>query len=217
MSDQTAGLESALLTHAQKLADEYLVEARKLQQQIIEDSNRLLRAEEEREVLSAKARAERLYQQRVQAAELDLRGELEQMRWSLVKAALDALPGRLAELAQDESRYLPLLGEWLREGAQAIERDQLIVRANRRDLPLLKREWPRLSREGAAGKSVQLSEEPLESLGGVWIGSADGGVRFDNTFEGRMERLGGELERAVARLLLPAEIAPMTPEGARNG
>ena len=208
MSDQTAGLESALLAHAQKLAEEYLADARKVQQQINEDSNKQLRAEEEREVLSAKARAERLYQQRVQAAELDLRGELERVRWSLVTAVLDALPARLAELAQDESRYLPLLEAWLREGAQAIERDRLIARVNRRDLPLLSRAWPRLSREVAAGKAVQLSEEPLDSLGGVLVSSADGEIRFDNTFEGRMERLDEALQRAVARLLIPAEHAP---------
>jgi V/A-type H+/Na+-transporting ATPase subunit E len=207
MNEQTAGLESALLAHAQKLAEEYLADARKVQQQIMEDSNKQLRAEEEREVLSAKARAERLYQQRVQAADLDLRGELERVRWSLVKAVLDALPARLTELAQDPSRYLPLLTGWLREGAQAIERDRLIVRVNHRDLPLLGRNWPAVSREGAGGKAMQLSEEPLDSLGGVLVGSADGEIRFDNTFEGRMERLDEALQRAVGLLLIPAEHA----------
>lgn len=211
MNDQTAGLESALLAHARKLAEEYLADAEKIQHQIIEDSNERLRADEEREVLSAKARAERLYQQRVQAAELELRGELERVRWSLVKAVLDALPARLAELAQDESRYLPLLRQWLREGMQAIERDRLIVRANRRDLPLLRREWPRLSAEDTAGKTVQLSEDPLDSLGGVLVSSADDEIRLDNTFEGRMERLDEALQRAVARLLIPAEQASGFP------
>lgn len=211
MSDQTAGLETALLAQAQKLAEEYLADAGKIQRQIIDDSNERLRADEEREVLSAKARAERLYQQRVQAAELELRGEFERARWSLVKAVLDALPARLTELAQDESRYLPLLRQWLREGMQAIERDRLIVRANRRDLSLLRREWPRLSREDAAGKAVQLSEDPLDSLGGVLVSSADDDIRFDNTFEGRMERLDEALQRAVAHLLIPAEQASGLP------
>lgn len=207
MNDQTAGLESALLAHAQKLAAEYLADAGKVKQQIIEDSNKQLRVEEEREVLSAKARAERLYQQRVQAAELDLRGELDRARWGLIEAVLDALPARLAALAQDESRYLPLLRQWLREGAQAIERDQLIVRANRRDLPLLRREWPRLLREDIPRKTAQLSDEPLDSLGGVLVGSADDQIRLDSTFEGRMERLEVALQRTVAHVLMPSEPA----------
>jgi V/A-type H+-transporting ATPase subunit E len=217
MSDQVADLESALLTHARKLAEEYLADARKAQQQIIEDSNQRLRAEEDRETLSATVRAERLYGQRVQAAELDLGGELEQVRWNLVKAVLDALPARLTELAQDESRYLPLLRQWLREGAQAIERDRLIVRVNQRDLPLLSREWSRLAPEDTAGKAVQLSEEAIESLGGVLVGSVDGQIRLDNTFEGRMERLGEELQRAVAQLLVPTEQAPNPAAEARSG
>jgi V/A-type H+-transporting ATPase subunit E len=205
MNDQAAGLESALLAHARKLAEEYLADAGKVKQQIVEDSNKQLRAEEEREVLAAKVRAERLHQQRVQAAELDLSGELERVRWSLVKAVVDALPARLAAIAQDESRYLRLLRQWLREGAQAIERDELTVRASRRDLPLIKREWPRLSREDSAGKAVQLSEEPLDSLGGILVGSSDNEIRMDNTFEGRMERLSEALQRAVAHVLLPAD------------
>jgi V/A-type H+-transporting ATPase subunit E len=205
MSDQAAGLESALLAHAQRLAEEYLADAAKVQEQIVADSNKQLRAEEERAVLAAKARAERVYQQRVQAAELELRGELERARWSLIKAVLDALPARLAELAQDEARYLPLLEQWFRDGVQAIEREQLIVRANRRDLPLLSREWPRLSRQSAAGKAVQLSAEPLDSSGGILLASADDEIRLDNTLEGRMERLDEPLQRAVSRTLIPAE------------
>lgn len=217
MNDQAAGLESALLANAQKLAEEYRADAGKVKQQIIEDSNKQLRAEEERGVLAAKARAERLYQQRVQAAELDLCGELEGVRWNLIKAVLDALPARLAELAQDESRYLLLLRQWLREGAQAIERGQLIVRANRRDLPLLRREWLQLSREDAAGKSVQLSEEPLDSLGGLLVCSADDQIRLDSTFEARMERLEVDLQRTVARVLIPQSLPQIPAEDVRRG
>jgi V/A-type H+-transporting ATPase subunit E len=205
MSDEAAGLESALLAHAQKLAEEYLADAAKVQEQIATDTNKQMRAEEERAVLAAKARAERVYQQRVQAAELELRGELERVRWSLIQTVLDALPARLTELAQDESRYLPLLAGWLNEGAQAIERGELTVRANRRDLPLLSREWPRLSSQSASGKAVQLSAEPLDSSGGILIASADDKIRFDDTFEGRMERLDEALQRAVSRTLIPAD------------
>lgn len=205
MSDQAAGLEFALLAHAQSLAEEYLADAAKVQEQSVADTDKQLRAEEERAVLAAKAHAERVYQQRVQAADLELRGELERARWSLTQAVLDALPARLAELAQDESRYLPLLEQWLREGAQAIERGELIVRANHRDLQLLSREWPRLSRESSAGKAVQLSAEPLDSSGGILVASADDKIRIDNTFEGRMERLDEALQRAVSRALIPAQ------------
>lgn len=205
MSDQAAGLELALLAHAHKLAEEYLADAHKRQQQITADSNTQLRAQEERAGLSAKAHAERIYQQRIQAADLELRAGLEHVRWNLVAAVLDALPGRLAELAQDESRYLPVLETWLRAGVRTIERDELVVRVNRRDLERLSRDWPRLLGAVAAGKTVRLSEETLDCTGGVLVAGADGRIRLDNTFEGRMERLDEALQRAVAQVLVPAE------------
>jgi len=205
MSDEAAGLESALLAHAQRLAEEYLADAARVKEQIAADTSTQMRAEEERAVLAAKARAERVYQQRVQAAELELRGELERVRWSLILTVLDALPARLTELAQNESRYLPLLARWLNEGTQAIERGELTVRANRRDLPLLSREWPRLSIQSASGKAVQLSAEPLDSSGGILIASTDDKIRFDETFEGRMDRLDETLQRAVSRALIAAD------------
>jgi len=205
MSDQAAGLESALLAHARKLAEEYLADARKRQQQITEDSNAQLRAQEERAGLSAKAHAERIYQQRIQAADLELRAGVERVRWSLVTTVLDALPARLAELAQDESRYPPVLETWLRAGIRSIERDELVVRVNRRDLERLSRDWPRYLGAVAAGKTVRLSEEALDCTGGVLLASADGRIRLDNTFEGRMHRLDETLRRVVAQVLVPAE------------
>ncbi|MGO8754233.1 MAG: V-type ATP synthase subunit E [Gallionellaceae bacterium] len=203
-SGQIAGLESALLARAQRLADEYLASGRQAHQHILDDARQRLRIEEEREVLAAKAHAERVYQQRVQAAELSLHAEFDRARWSLVHAVLDVLPARLAELAQDESRYLALLLGWLREGAQAIEREQLVVSVNPRDLPLLRRDWQRYGNEAAPDKHLELSEQTIACMGGILISSGDGNIRLDNTFEGRMERLGEALQRAVADRLIPA-------------
>lgn len=206
MSEPSAALEGALLAHAHKLAEEYLEDARTVERQILDDSTQQLRSDEERQVLAAKARAERLYQQRMQAAELELRGEFERTAWSLIVAVVAALPGRLIALAQDEARYLPMLGRWLREGAQAIEDERLIVRANGRDLTLLRREWPHLS-DHAAGKTVQLSADPIDSLGGVLVSSADDRIRVDNTFEARLERLDEQIRREVFRVLIASEYA----------
>lgn len=206
MSDgpQIGGLESALLARAQKLAAEYLASGQQARQRILADSNQRLRIEEEREVLAAKAHAERVYQQHVQAAELELRAELDRVRWKLVDEVLAGLPARLAGLAADEIRYLPLLLSWLREGAQAIERDHLLVQANARDLALLQRDWAKYAQEAAPGKKLELSAQPLDCIGGVLVVSSDGNIRYDNTFEGRMDKLGNTLQGAIADHLVPA-------------
>lgn len=206
MSDgvHIGGLETALLARAEKLAAEYQTSGQQARQRILNETGQRLRLEEEREVLSAKAQAERLYQQRVQAAELNLRSELDRVRWKLVEGVLDSLPARIAELTADDARYLPLLLSWLHEGAQAIERELLLVRVNARDLARLKGNWAEYAKQAAPDKQLELSEQALDSLGGVLVASRDGNIRYDNTFEGRMEKLDEVLQGAIADHLIPA-------------
>ncbi len=205
MTDATdiAGLEAALSARAQKMADEHIAGGHSARERILADTRQRLRIEEEREVLAAKARAERAYQQQVQAAELEQRAELDRLRWELADAALAKLRIRLSSLTEDDARYLPLLRDYLREAAQAIERDELVARFNPRDLQRMQQDWERHAREAAPGKRLTLSPEPLDSIGGVLVESADRTIRCDNTFEGRMERLDETLQGAIAEWLMP--------------
>ncbi len=202
-ADDISGLEAALAGRARKMAEEHIASGHQARERILADTRLRLRVEEEREVFAAKARAERAFQQRVQAAELDLRGDIDRLRWELANAALAKLPARLAALAEDEARYLPLLRNYLREGAQSIERDELIAQFNARDLQRMKKDWDRYAAEAAPGKRLTLSPQPLDSIGGVLVTSVDHTIRCDNTFEGRMERLDETLQGAIAEWLMP--------------
>lgn len=202
-ADDISGLETALSGRARKMAEEHIASGHQARERILADTQLRLRVEEERAVFAAKASAERAYQQRVQAAELDLRGDIDRLRWELANAALAKLPARLSALAEDETRYLPLLLGYLREGAQAIERDDLVAQFNARDLQRMQKNWERYAAEAAPGKRLALSPQPLESIGGVLVTSADHTIRCDNTFEGRMERLDETLQGAIAEWLMP--------------
>jgi V/A-type H+-transporting ATPase subunit E len=200
-TDDISGLENALAERAQKLAAEHLDNGHQARERILSDNRQRLLIEQEREVLAAKAAAERAYQQQVQAAELDLRAELDQLRRELAAAAMAKLPGKLTELATDEARYLPLLRGYLREAAQAIERDRLLVQCNARDRQLLDSDWERHARDAAPGKQLELSPQTLQCIGGVLVASSDGDIRYDNTFEGRMDRLDEILLGTLAERL----------------
>lgn len=205
MSDTSdiTGLEAALAERASKLAGEHVSGGRQARERILAETQERLRIEKEREVLAAKARAERAYQQQVQAAELDLRAELDRLRRDLSNAALAKLPASLSALMADEARYLPLLLNYLREAAQAIERDELVAQFNARDLQRVQKDWERYAREAAPGKQLKLAPEPLDCSGGVLVSSAGRDIRFDNTFEGRMERMEEALHGALAERLMP--------------
>jgi len=48
---------------------------------------------------------------------------------------------------------------------------------------------------------ISLDEKPIETIGGVVLTTPDGSVRFDNTFEARLERMRPNLRRDVAAVL----------------
>lgn len=50
-------------------------------------------------------------------------------------------------------------------------------------------------------EKVTLDEEAVETIGGVVLTTPDGSVRFDNTFEARLERMRPELRKEVAAIL----------------
>jgi len=202
-ADDISGLEAALAERARKLSAEHLAGGNQARERILAETRQRLHIDEEREVLAAKAQAERAYLQRVQAAELDLRAVLDRLRWELVHAVLARLPTQLEEQVADEPCYHPLLLAYLREAAQAIERDELVAQLNRRDWERFHQNWETLARQAAPGKRITLATETLDSIGGVLVVSRDGNIRFDNTFEGRMERQDETLRGAIAEPLEP--------------
>lgn len=201
--DQVEELERAILERAHRLADEYRQRALRTRDAILNEASEKLNLREEREVLVAKALAERSYRQQVQSNELQLRSEMDQTRWNLVQGVLHRLEARLQQLVADEEGYLPLLQEYLRQGAELIEADELIAELNQRDHQRLAGRWEEITVQAAPHKTIHLASVPIETLGGVLVRTPDNRIRVDNTFEGRRERLAEQLHQVISERLLP--------------
>ncbi len=202
--DQVEELERAILERAHRLADEYRQRAVRTRDTILSEANEKLKLREEREVLVAKALAERNYRQQVQSNELQLRSDMDQTRWNLVQGVLQRMEARLEELVADEAAYLPLLREYLRQGSEQIEEDELVAEINRRDYERFSADWGEIATLVAPPhKTLRLSAEPIETIGGVRIRTPDNRIRIDNTFEGRRERLAERLHQVISERLLP--------------
>jgi V/A-type H+/Na+-transporting ATPase subunit E len=208
--NQVQELERAILARAQQLADQFAEQGRRARDSILREANDQLRAREQREEAAAKAAGDRHYRQRVQAEELKLQRQLDQVRWNLVRAVEDRLRDRFAALVADETAYLEHLRALLREGAQEIGVPAFTVRANAADLERLQRVWPAIEAE-LAGLSARLDPEPIPTLGGLLLLGEGGRVRVDNRFEGRLERLRPLLQRAILEHLLPTAAEPANP------
>lgn len=194
-------LEAALIARAKALADEHLANARRARDQVMADANERQRLREEREILSAKAAAERAFRQRQQAAEIKQQEEIDRLRWNLVRGVMDRLTAELEKLGNDEKRYHLLLQKLLAQSAAAIDEKELVAELNARDHALLSGDWGAFCRDAGVKKQVTLAPDPMAGLGGVRVRNAADTIRVDNSFDGRLERLQDALHQVVMERL----------------
>ena len=202
--NQVQELEQAILARAERLAAEYRERANRSRDSILREAAERLRLREAREEAIARALAERTFRQRVQASELKMQSHLDLMRWNLVRDVEERLEERMRAFMHDEAAYSGWLQALIVRAAGQIERDSVVVSANARDHQRLFARWDGIVAQLSRGQQAALSESPIETLGGVLITSADGQVRVDNTFAGRLERLRPRIQQVILERLLPS-------------
>ncbi|MGD0318884.1 MAG: V-type ATP synthase subunit E family protein [Nitrososphaerales archaeon] len=142
--------------------------------------------------------AESLRRQVIGAAELEARNA--QLK-ALEKAVVEVFDAAVKELGEGSgARYEASLTQLVKEGLEVIgpgarihcrSKDRSAVSAALRKL------------EGSQSKLV-LEEKGIGTIGGVVMTSMDGSVRFDNTFEARLERMRPTLRMEASAILTSA-------------
>ena len=201
---QIHNLEHSLIARARELVREHLDKAESERNRIRTEVAQRLRLAEEREILAAKSEAERVFRRRVQAAEIRFQGDLDRLRWTLVQSVVSEVDQRLARLADDEAAYLPFLKGQLGVAAQSIAGETLIAELNARDRDRYSSRWATLAQGAVPGRAITLAASTHNRRGGVIVFTADRLVRIDNTFEGRLDRLGNAIHAAILERLFAA-------------
>ncbi len=203
---QIEKLEQAILQRAQTLADNHLSSAEQQRQKIIADSTKRLRLREEQITAEAKVAAEQEYHRLVQAREIKMQAELDQVRWSLMQSAMAALRERLQQLTQNPDRYSATLKQYIQHAANLIESDELEVLVNQQDYDLLSAQWTDFISEYGIDKSCNLCVEKQVFSGGVLVRSQDNRIQVDNTFDGIIERSLDEIYQEMNTQLFASPI-----------
>ncbi|MES9965463.1 MAG: V-type ATP synthase subunit E family protein [Candidatus Sedimenticola sp. 20ELBAFRAG] len=203
MADQVQELESAILQQAKRLAAEYQERAKRSRDNILREAHDRLHLREEREVLVAKAKSERIYRRKVQASELKFQNELDHLRWDLVEGILEQLADNMNEMRKNQEEYRQLLSELLANAAQNLDTPVLVADVNSDDLKQLTPVWDEFVKNAVPDREISLNPVPIETLGGILLRSEDNRVRINNTFEGRLERLASQLHQIIIQRLLP--------------
>ncbi|BCU07538.1 V-type ATP synthase subunit E [Allochromatium tepidum] len=203
--NQVEELERAILARAERLASEYRERAARSRDSILREAAERLRLREAREEGIAKALAERTFRQRVQASELKMQTHLDRTRWNLVLGVERRLAERMRAFIEDQVTYDAWLLSLIVEAAGVIESPEIQVAANAHDQRRLFMNWDTVIAALPHDKTATLvpAPEALHTLGGVLVTSADGRIRVDHTFEGRLERLRPRIRQTILERLLP--------------
>ena len=140
-------------------------------------------------------------------------GGFERERPELAAIALATDSATLTAIANDEVRYLPILGNFISTAAAAIDADTLVVLLNARDLARMNGRWESFSKDLATGKILQLSRQPLACSGGALLHDTENRVRVNQTFEGRKQRMNDMLAQVVMEKLFPVAHAGVASHG----
>lgn len=211
--NQLAALEKAIMTRAEELAEEFNEKARRQRDSILREAAERLHIIEEREVLIAKAEAERHFRRVTQARELKLQGRLDQLRWEMVQTVQARLAERMQSFANDRPAYRAWLVEMIREAAAALPPGDLTAEVNGDDHRWLQEEWSTVATEAAPDRQIRLADTPVWGTGGVRVKTEDNRAQVDNRFEGRLRRLEADIQRVILQQLFPADLST----GARSG
>ena len=139
--------------------------------------------------------AESLKRQIIGAAELEARNA---QLMTLEKAVVEVFDDAVRELQEGSgSRYERALAQLVKEGLEVIgPRARVFCRSKDR-----KAVSAALRKLGGSQSKLALEEKGIDAVGGVVMSSMDGSVRFDNTFEARLERMRPTLRMEVSAVL----------------
>lgn len=179
--------EGEVLTEMQEGRDQSLALIQASKKETAEDLSKILEA-------SVK-QAEALKRQIVGAAELEARNSQLRVLEEAVEEVFSSAMSQISKL--EGKRYEAALKQLLTEAVDVIGPNAL-VSTNPRDA----RELFSIAK-GIKGERTRLTpgDKRLETIGGVVLTTPDKTVRFDNTFEARLERLRPALRREVAAIL----------------
>jgi V/A-type H+-transporting ATPase subunit E len=139
---QVLQLEQALIRQAESLAREQRERADSGKARILNEASEKIRLAEEREVMSAKAEAEKIVRRHTQAAETRLAAELDRLRWALTESTLAGVKLAFQELvANDDARYPVVLEQWLAAAVRALPDGDLVAEVRGSDQPRLAPVW----------------------------------------------------------------------------
>jgi V/A-type H+-transporting ATPase subunit E len=116
-----------------------------------------------------------------------------------VNKVLKTAINNLSKSIPPSSDYEKILTKLLNECIEIMGINEMEIQGNKRDLDLLKKV---INKNSKSHPGIKFNKKPIECVGGLKASSLDNSIMYDNTFEGRLERLKPMLRREVSNLFM---------------
>ncbi|MBE6495398.1 MAG: V-type ATP synthase subunit E [Methanobrevibacter thaueri] len=203
MSSGTSKIVESIMSEAQEKADLIIQDANAEVSAIQAKAEKTAEAEKTKILENGKKQSDMRYQQIISEAKMNARRAELGAKEEVIEAAFNQAIGELKTKASSgDDEYEDSLSKMIKEAADEIGGNDLIIQLNEADTNKIKQE---LSADGA--DSFQLEGinftigEPIDAMGGAVLKTVNGDIEVNNTIEARLERFKSILRSEVAEIL----------------
>ncbi len=159
-------------------------------QKTLSDALPMLEEEYEKIISDGKKEADKIEKQIVGSADLEARNKSLLIVQESTEKVLEKAKEKIANMERN-AEYSSLITKLLTEATSALNTSDVIVYTNSKDKDVVQSAVSNIS-------GAELSNDPIDCMGGVKVTSKDGSMSFDNTIDARIELLKPLIRKDIA-------------------
>jgi V/A-type H+-transporting ATPase subunit E len=203
MSSGTSKIVESIMSVAQEKADVIIQDANTEVSAIQAKAEKTAETEKIKILENGKKQSDMRYQQIISEAKMNARRAELGAKEEVIEAAFNQAIGELkVKASSGDDEYEDSLGKMIKEAADEIGSDDLILQLNEADTKKFKDD---LSSQGSDSFEIDGIKftlgEPIETIGGAVLKTTNGDIEVNNTIEARLERYKSILRSEVAEIL----------------
>ncbi|WP_305515866.1 MULTISPECIES: V-type proton ATPase subunit E [unclassified Methanobrevibacter] len=203
MSSGTSKIVESIMSEAQEKADLIIQDANAEVSAIQAKAEKSAEAEKTKILENGKKQSDMRYQQIISEAKMNARRAELGAKEEVIEAAFNQAIGELKSKASSgDDEYEDSLSKMIKEAAEEIGSDDLIIQLNEADTNKFKKD---LSSQGSDSFELEGIKftlgEPIDAMGGAVLKTINGDIEVNNTIEARLDRFKSILRSEVAEVL----------------
>ena len=203
MSAGTSKIVESIMSVAQEKADVIIQDANAEISAIQAKAEKTAEAEKTKILENGKKQSDMRYQQIISEAKMNARRAELGAKEEVIEAAFNQAVGELKTKASSgDDEYEDSLSKMIKEAADEIGTDDLIIQLNEADTEKFKKELSATGSDSFQLEGINFTlGEPIDAMGGAILKTVNGDIEVNNTIEARLERFKSILRSEVAEIL----------------